>query len=359
VLLAAIALSFSLALGAVGPSVFAQAAPARSQLPATQPGLSRDEGVFLVTAADDGTRLVYFIAQNTRHSTLPGDLQLEQQLNSLWPVRAATRDEVLAFPEAAPVGTARTGLLNAPDVAEPSPVDAAPVAEAPAAVEAPVAVAAPDVTEVPVAVDAPAPVAAEVPVTAEVPVAAEAPVAADPPVAAEAPAPNPDLLARVRPAPTIVDAPPAIADAPPDASDSSIYVLRPGDNLTHLSASYSTTIPAILAANGLSNANRIYVGQALIIPGTAVAPETIPSAAPVPDVVESPAAPMPVAAAEPDPVADAPASTDAVTYTVKAGDSAIHIARQFGVDVDALLAANGVPNRNRVYVGQVLSIPGA
>jgi LysM repeat protein len=49
----------------------------------------------------------------------------------------------------------------------------------------------------------------------------------------------------------------------------------------------------------------------------------------------------------------------ATTYKVKAGDSAIGIARQFGVDVDALLAANGVVNRNRVYVGQVLTIPGA
>jgi len=282
VLLAAIALTVSLVLGAPGPTLIsAQTASSRSQLPATQPGLSRNEGVFLVTAADDGSRLVYFIAQNTRHSTLPGDLQLEQQLNSLWPVRPATRDEVLAFVEAAPVGRARTGLLTGPVVAESDPV-----AEALAADEAPVAVSM------------------------------------------------------------------------PTASDPALYVLRPGDNLTRLSARFSTSIPAILAANGLTNANRIYVGQALLIPGPASAPEEN-QAAPQPVVVESPAAPMPVAADEPDPVADVPTNPDAVTYTVKAGDSAIHIARQFGVDVDALLAANAVPNRNRVYVGQVLDIPGA
>jgi hypothetical protein len=110
VLLAAIAFSVSLVLGASAP-LFAQTDSTRSQLPATQPGLSRNEGVFLVTAADDGRSLIYFIAQNTRHSTLPGDLQREQQLNPLWPVRTATRDEVLAFPEAAPIGSARTGLL--------------------------------------------------------------------------------------------------------------------------------------------------------------------------------------------------------------------------------------------------------
>jgi LysM repeat protein len=279
VLLAAIALTVSLVLGAAGPSLLsAQTASSRSQLPATQPGLSRNEGVFLVTAADDGSRLVYFIAQNTRHSTLPGDVQLEQQLNSLWPVRPATRDEVLAFAEAAPVGSARTGLLTGPVVAESDPV-----AEAPAADEAPVAVSM------------------------------------------------------------------------PTASDPALYVLRPGDNLTRLSARFSTSIPAILAANGLTNANRIYVGQALLIPGLASTAEENQAA----PMTVAPAAPMPVAADEPEPVADAPASPDALTYTVKAGDSAIHIARQFGVDVDALLAANGVPNRNRVYIGQVLDIPGA
>ena len=44
---------------------------------------------------------------------------------------------------------------------------------------------------------------------------------------------------------------------------------------------------------------------------------------------------------------------------MNAGDSAILIARHFSVDVDVLLAVNGVINRNRVYVGQVLNIPGA
>jgi LysM repeat protein len=45
------------------------------------------------------------------------------------------------------------------------------------------------------------------------------------------------------------------------------------------------------------------------------------------------------------------------TYLVKRGDSAIGIARQLGVDVEVLLAANGVTNRNRIYAGQVLTVP--
>jgi LysM repeat protein len=295
VLLVANALTVSLALGAPGPTPSpAPAVSPRSQLPATQPGLSRNEGVFLVTAADDGSPLVYFIAQNTRHSILPADLQLEQVLNSLWPVDGATREEVMAFSEAAPVGSARTGLLTAPVVAEPMPIDDAPgVAEAPAVGEALSVVEAPVVEQ-------------------------------------------------------------------QTASDSAVYVLRPGDNLTRLSARYSTTVPDILAANGLTNPNRVYIGQALLIPGVASAPEEIlatPSPATVAGIVESPDEPTPVAADESDAVADVPASTDEVTYTVKPGDSVIRIARQFGLDVNALVAANGVVNRNRVYIGQLLSIP--
>ena len=175
VLMAAIALAVSLALGLgtpgpiPSPSAVPTPAPAstavptppptplappRSQLPATQPGLDADEGVFLVTAADDGSRAVYFIAANARHSLLASDLLLEQQLNPLWPVRFASRDEVLAYPEAAPVGSGRAGLLGAA-VAEPDPstTDAAADAQPVTAEVSPMAAtgqsnAAPDVADV-------------------------------------------------------------------------------------------------------------------------------------------------------------------------------------------------------------------
>ena len=53
-----------------------------------------------------------------------------------------------------------------------------------------------------------------------------------------------------------------------------------------------------------------------------------------------------------------PPTADAVTYTVKRRRLRHPHRAQFGVDVDDLLAANGVANPNRVYVGQVLTIPG-
>jgi LysM repeat protein len=232
----------------------------------TVPGLGNTEGVFLVTAADDGSRAVYFIAQNTRHSISVADLQLEQQLNPLWPVRYSSRDELLAFAEGAPIANARTGLLGTA------------VAQAPIEAQAPM----------------------EEPTVAE-----------------------------------------AVGTEP------STYLLRPGDNLTRIARDHGTTIDAILAANRISNANLIYAGLTLVIPGTAIATEAVAESAPA--AVAS--------MAEPEAVADAPDAAEATTYVVKPGDSAILIARQFGVDVDLLLTANGVANRNRVYAGQTLTIP--
>lgn len=114
VLLAALVLGVYFGLGTPGAAPTPDpAAPSPSLLPTTRPGLSANEGVFLITTTDDGSEVIYFIAQDTRHHTLPGDLQLEQQLNPLWPVRIVDRDAVLAFPEAAPVGAAGVGRLSA------------------------------------------------------------------------------------------------------------------------------------------------------------------------------------------------------------------------------------------------------
>jgi LysM repeat protein len=266
VLLAFIALI--LALGAPGLPV----AP-HSALPSTQPGLGRDEGVFLVTQASDGTQAIYFIAQNVRHSILPAEVQTEEQLNPLWPVRAASQQDVLAYPEGAPIGNARSGLVQAPPPAQPA--DAAQ------------------------------------------------PVEAVQPAEVAEPAPTPEPVT---------------------------YVLRPGDNLTRIAEANGTSVEAILAANGLSNANRIYAGQTLLIPPAADALAEAPSDA-------TPAAG--VAASSSDDGAPEAEATPApgTPYTVRRGDSAFTIARQFGVSIDDLLAANGIANPNHVEAGQVLTIP--
>ncbi len=202
------------------------------------------------------------------------------------------------------------------------------------------------------------------------PVGDETPAAADdaPSTVAEAPAPVvEDMPAPVANIPASSPMPHALAitprltelqaapaqsaddPRPTTSAEPTIYVVQTGDNLTRLSARFGTTIPAILGANKIANPSLVFVGQSLIIP----------TAAPKPDVVESPAAPAPIANHLPQQVADAPDAEVATTYTVKPGDSAITIARKLGVNVDDLLATNAVVNRNRVYVGQVLTVPEA
>jgi len=45
------------------------------------------------------------------------------------------------------------------------------------------------------------------------------------------------------------------------------------------------------------------------------------------------------------------------THTVAAGETAVRIARRYGVSLDALLAANPGLEPRRMRVGQVLNIP--
>ncbi len=44
-------------------------------------------------------------------------------------------------------------------------------------------------------------------------------------------------------------------------------------------------------------------------------------------------------------------------YTVQRGDTLYRIARRCGVSIDAIVSANGITNRNRIYTGQRLVIP--
>jgi LysM repeat protein len=54
-----------------------------------------------------------------------------------------------------------------------------------------------------------------------------------------------------------------------------------------------------------------------------------------------------------------PAADDFTVYIVQRGDTLGHIARRFGVNYSALLAANRIVDPNRIFVGQRLIIPGA
>ncbi|MFQ5575393.1 MAG: LysM peptidoglycan-binding domain-containing protein [Anaerolineae bacterium] len=65
------------------------------------------------------------------------------------------------------------------------------------------------------------------------------------------------------------------------------HVIQEGDILYDLAPRYGTTVEAIMAANNITNPRRLKVGQALVIPSAAAAPQVADTAAegPAPDVL--------------------------------------------------------------------------
>ncbi|MBL8153893.1 MAG: LysM peptidoglycan-binding domain-containing protein [Anaerolineae bacterium] len=97
-----------------------------------------------------------------------------------------------------------------------------------------------------------------------------------------------------------------------------VHIVQAGETLQIIAARYGTTWQAIAAANSLSNANQIFVGQRLVIPTTPAQPRY---------------------------------------YTVQRGDTLFSIATRYGVTIQALSVANNLANPNQIYVGQRLVIP--
>jgi LysM repeat protein len=95
-----------------------------------------------------------------------------------------------------------------------------------------------------------------------------------------------------------------------------------GETLSEIAAANRTTVRALAAANGLSNVNRIVIGQVLVIPGAAEAA--------------------------------APAT---VVHVVAPGETLSGIAARYGTTSSAIAGANGITNRNLVRIGQRLTIP--
>lgn len=74
---------------------------------------------------------------------------------------------------------------------------------------------------------------------------------------------------------------PQPATRPPTATNTvgqGLYVVQPGDTLSSIATEFSTTVEALLAANGLSDANLIQAGQTLIISTTAQVGQALPTA---------------------------------------------------------------------------------
>lgn len=107
-----------------------------------------------------------------------------------------------------------------------------------------------------------------------------------------------------------------------------VHVVQPGENLYRIALRYGVSVSALAAANGIIDPHRIYVGQRLIIPDSGSAPASLSTSA-------------------------------SGTHVVQRGENLYRIALRYRVSLRALAAANGIVDLNRIYVGQVLRIPGS
>jgi len=113
-------------------------------------------------------------------------------------------------------------------------------------------------------------------------------------------------------------------DAAPLRADPPVHIVQPGETLSGIASRYGVSVTALMQANGLRDADFIWYGQRLVIPG-----------------------------------GTAPASAGrSGIYVVQPGDTLSDIAVRHGITVAALVEANSIANADRVYVGQRLTIPG-
>jgi LysM repeat protein len=125
---------------------------------------------------------------------------------------------------------------------------------------------------------------------------------------------------------------PAATPAPPATTT---YTVVPGDTLTGIAAKVHTTVAVLTAANKITNASLIRIGQVLAVPG---------------------AAPAAVAATA-SPTSVPTTITTRTSYTVARGDTISGIAAKYGTTVAAIQSANGLKSASFIRIGQVLSVP--
>ena len=112
------------------------------------------------------------------------------------------------------------------------------------------------------------------------------------------------------------------------AGGGGVHVVQRGQNLTSIARRYGTTVSAIMQANGLTKRNFVWVGQRLRIPSRGSSGGA------------------------------SSGGSGGGVHVVQRGQSLTTIARRYGTTVSAIMRANGLTNRNFVWVGQRLLIPG-
>lgn len=116
--------------------------------------------------------------------------------------------------------------------------------------------------------------------------------------------------------------------APESTPEPTFYSVQPGDTLYSIAQRFGTTVEAIVAANEISDASVIRVGQRLIIP--TIRPEPVPS---------------------PDPI------MDIRVHPVGSGETLPSLAFWYGTSVWTLQEVNDLNQWGLLWIGQWLVIP--
>ncbi|MCP5095125.1 MAG: LysM peptidoglycan-binding domain-containing protein [Chloroflexi bacterium] len=111
----------------------------------------------------------------------------------------------------------------------------------------------------------------------------------------------------------------------------SAHTVAAGENLYQIGLKYSISWKALAEHNGITNPNRIQVGQEIKLPSAE------PSESPTPTPTPSP--------------------LTETTYTIKAGDNLFRIGLAYGISWVQIAEANGLVNPNQIIVGDLLKIP--
>ena len=148
--------------------------------------------------------------------------------------------------------------------------------------------------------------------------------------------------------------PVAVEPAPAMAvpSEAKTYTVQAGDSLSKIAVRCGVSARELAELNNLKDANKVRIGQKLVLPDYAKAQLSMTSAMSRP---KSKSKPKSEIVAKPGKVSAEGGST----YVVKSGDSISKIASRHGVKIAALRAANPKVKGDKIWVGQMLVIPGA
>ncbi|MCE7989060.1 MAG: LysM peptidoglycan-binding domain-containing protein [Caldilinea sp. CFX5] len=115
-----------------------------------------------------------------------------------------------------------------------------------------------------------------------------------------------------------------------------VHTVARGESLSVIAKRYNVSMRTLMASNGISNPDYIYVGQRLVIPGLAATPNEKETAAQKPSGNRLP--------------------NGNGYYVVGRGDTLSQIAKSNGLTTNDLLRLNGLSNPNVVWVGQKLRL---